>query len=51
MGKVTDRQVRRMRALLMVGKPLNAAALRTDMDEKTARKYREIGKLEPWPRT
>ena len=55
MGKVTDRQVRRMRTLLMAGKPLNAAALRTDMDEKTARKYREVGKLpselEVWPRT
>ena len=51
---VTDRQVYRLRALLAAGKSLKTAALRTDMDEKTARKYRELGKLpsalEPWPR-
>jgi transposase len=55
MGKVTDRQVRRLHALLMEGKPLKIAALRTDMDEKTARKYRDLGQIpserETWPRT
>ena len=55
MSKVTDRQVRGLRALLMEGKPLKAAALRTDMDEKTARKYRDLGQLpgelEDWPRS
>ena len=38
----TDRQVRRLRALLKTGKSLKAAAMRADMDEKTARKYREV---------
>ena len=37
------------------GEASQVAALRTDMDEKTARKYRDLGKLpselEPWPRT
>jgi hypothetical protein len=51
----TDRQVRRLRALLKVGKSLKVAAMRADMDEKTARKYREVGMLpteiEVWPRT
>lgn len=51
----TDRQVRRLRALLKTGKSLKAAAMRADMDEKTARKYREAGKLPSeigvWPRT
>lgn len=55
MGMVTDRQVYRLRALLTAGKSVSAAALRTNMDEKTARKYRDLGKLpselEPWPRT
>jgi hypothetical protein len=55
MSMVTDRQVRRLRALLKQRKPLNTAALRADMDEKTARKYRDLGKLpselEVWPRT
>jgi hypothetical protein len=39
----------------MAGKSLKDAALRADMDEKTARRYRELGKLptelESWPRT
>jgi hypothetical protein len=39
----------------MAGKSLKAAALRADMDEKTARKYRDLGKLPAelvvWPRT
>jgi hypothetical protein len=55
MSLVTDRQVYRLRALLTTGKSLSTAALRTDMDEKTARKYRDLGRLpselEPWPRT
>jgi hypothetical protein len=45
MSKVTDRQVRRLRALLAQGKSVKAAALRVDMDEKTARKYRDLAKL------
>ena len=53
MGMVTDRQVYRLRAFLAAGKPVSTAALRTDMDEKTARKYRDLGKLpselEPCP--
>jgi hypothetical protein len=55
MGMVTDRQVYRLRAFLATGKSVRSAALRTDMDEKTARKYRDLAKLpselEPWPRT
>ena len=54
MSVSTDRQVRRLRALLKTGKSLKAAAMRADMDEKTARKYREAGKLpseiDVWPR-
>lgn len=50
----TDRQVRRLRASLKTGKSLKAAAMRADMDEKTARKYCEVGKLPSeigvWPR-
>jgi hypothetical protein len=38
----------------MTGKSLKAAAMRADMDEKTARKYRKVGKLPSeisvWPR-
>ena len=52
---VTDRQVRRLHALLKSGKPLLVAAMRVDMDRKTARKYRDQAKLpselETWPRT
>jgi hypothetical protein len=55
MSRVTDRQVRGLRALLRKGRSLKAAALRTDMDEKTARKYRDLaklpGELEDRPRT
>jgi len=50
----TDRQVRQLRASLMTGTSLKAAAMRADMDEKTARKYRKVGKLPSeigvWPR-
>lgn len=42
---VTDRQVRRLMELLGKGKSLAASAAKADMDEKTARKYRELGKL------
>jgi hypothetical protein len=52
---VTDRQVRRLHALLRAGKPLLVAAMRADMDRKTARKYQDEAKLpselETWPRT
>jgi len=42
---VTDRQVRRLMELLGMGKSLSTAAAKADMDEKTARKYRGLGKL------
>jgi Integrase core domain len=55
MAIVTDRQVKRLQALLKSGKPLLVAAMRVDMDRKTARKYRDQAKLpselETWPRT
>jgi hypothetical protein len=55
MAIVTDRQVRRLHALLKSGKPLLVAAMRVDMDRKTARKYRDQAKLpsdlDAWPRT
>ena len=41
---VTDKQVRTMFRCLAGGKTLAVAALRTNMDEKTARKYRRRGK-------
>ena len=42
---VTDRQVRILMEMLGKGKSLIKAAAKADMDEKTARKYRELGKL------
>ena len=42
---IQDRQVRKLRTLLAGGMPLYRAALKTGMDEKTARKYRRLGKL------
>src|SRR5262245_57596187 len=55
MGVITDRQVRILRHWLKAGKPLKAAAMRANMDEKTARKYRAAAKLpselQVWPRT
>jgi hypothetical protein len=55
MAIVTDRQVRRLQALLTSGKPLLVAAMKVDMDRKTARKYRDEAKLpselDTWPRT
>jgi hypothetical protein len=54
MAIVTDRQVRCLRTLLKSGKPLKVAAMRVDMDRKTARKYRDLARLpsemEEWPR-
>ena len=42
---VTDRQVRDLFRFLVDKKPLTRAARLTDMDDKTARKYRDLGKL------
>ena len=42
---VTDRQVKRLRRVLSLGLTLRRAADKANMDEKTARKYRQIGKL------
>jgi len=42
---VTDREVRRLMELLGKGMSLVTAAAKADMDEKTARKYRSLGKL------
>ena len=42
---VTDREVRRLMELLGKGMSLAAAAAKADMDEKTARKYRSLGKM------
>ena len=41
----TDREVRELWKLLAEGKPLSRAARRCDMDEKTARKYRDLQRL------
>ena len=41
---ITDRQVRRLRKLLVEGETLSRAAWKTGMDRKTASKYR-TGKL------
>ncbi len=42
---VTDLQVRRLMKLLNSEKTFGQAALKAGMDEKTARKYRDLGKL------
>ena len=42
---VTDRQVRLLKKLLQAEKTLRVAAAKSGMDEKTARKYRELGKM------
>lgn len=42
---VTDSQVRKLMKLIQNEKSLAAAAAKASMDEKTARKYRELGKL------
>jgi hypothetical protein len=42
---ITDRQVRVLMEMLGKGKSLIVASAKADMDEKTARKYRDLGKL------
>jgi Mu transposase, C-terminal domain len=42
---VTDRQVRTLMKLLSSGVPLTKAALKVGIDVKTARKYRDVGRL------
>jgi len=42
---VTDQQVRRLMSLIQKEKSLAAAAGKAGMDEKTARKYRRLGRL------
>jgi len=42
---VTDRQVRLLMKLLQEKKPLSVAAAKSGMDEKTARKYRKLGRV------
>ena len=42
---VTDKQVRRLMEILGKGKSLAVLAAKSDMDEKTARKYRDLGEL------
>jgi hypothetical protein len=42
---VTDRQVKRLWRALSSSKTLGQAADKANMDEKTARKYRQLGRL------
>ena len=42
---VTDQQVRRLFKLIQTEKNFGIAALKSGMDEKTARKYRDSGQL------
>jgi hypothetical protein len=42
---VTDHQVRRLRRLDLEGLPRGRAAVKAGMDDKTARKYRRLGRL------
>lgn len=42
---VTDQQVRRLFKLVQTEKNFGTAAMKAGMDEKTARKYRKLGKL------
>ena len=53
MAIFTDRQVRRLHTLLRSEVPLVLAAMKVDMDRKTARKYRDQAKLpselKTWP--
>jgi hypothetical protein len=42
---ITDIQVRKLKKYLSQGKTLEVAALKAGMDEKTGRKYRDLGKL------
>src|SRR5205085_9325180 len=43
--RITDQQVRRLFRLDRQGRPKGQAAAKASMDEKTARKYRRLGKL------
>ena len=42
---VTDKQVRRLMQMVETGRTVKIASLKTDMDEKTARKYLKRWKL------
>ena len=42
---VSDQQVRRLFKSVLTEKDLGIAAIKASMDEKTARKYRMLGKL------
>ena len=42
---VTDKQARRLFKLVQTEKNFGIAAIKAGMDEKTARKYRKLGKL------
>ena len=42
---ITDRQVRKLLKALSLGKPVSVAALQAGMAEKTARRYRDLGKF------
>lgn len=42
---VTDQQVRKLMKLIQSEQTLSLAAAKAGMDEKTARKYRRLGKL------
>ena len=42
---ITDNQVRKLKKYLSQGKTLEVSAARSGMDEKTARKYRELNQL------
>jgi hypothetical protein len=48
---VTDQQVRKLMSLIKKEKSLAAAAAKSGMDEKTARKYRRLGRLPSETRT
>jgi transposase len=43
--RVTDAQVKELRKWLQQGAPLSKAAMKSDMDRKSARKYRDLGQL------
>jgi hypothetical protein len=42
---LTDHQVRKLMKLLTAGDPLEVAATKAGMDPKSARRYREAGRL------
>jgi hypothetical protein len=42
---ITDNQVRKLMKSLQQGKTLEVSAAKSDMDVKTARKYRDLGRL------